>query len=95
MDVSLLPADTYQVVNKSIITNEDIKILNMLYLPITGPLAIMLYINLINDLDKTNIISEEINHAHLVSNLHISLIELQEARNVLEAIGLLKTYIQS
>lgn len=94
MDISLLPADNYIVINKSIITNEDIKILNMLYLPITGALAIMLYNTLLNDLDKEASESPELDHAHLLSNLHISSKELESARNVLEGIGLLKTYFK-
>ena len=95
MNPSLLPADSYIVINKSIITEEDKKILNMLYLPITGPLPITLYNILLNDLDKLQIISEVSIHAHLLSNLHISVNELTEARNVLEAIGLLKTYLKT
>lgn len=95
MNPSLLPADSYIVINKSIITEEDKKILNMLYLPITGPLPITLYNILLNDLDKLHIISEVSIHAHLLSNLHISVNELTEARNVLEAIGLLKTYLKT
>lgn len=95
MNPSLLPADSYIVINKSIITEEDKKILNMLYLPITGPLPITLYNILLNDLDRLQIISEVSLHAHLLSNLHISVNELTEARNVLEAIGLLKTYLKT
>lgn len=95
MNPSLLPADSYIVINKSIITEEDKKILNMLYLPITGPLPITLYNILLNDLDKLQIISEVSIHAHLLSNLHISTNELTEARNVLEAVGLLKTYLKT
>lgn len=94
MNSSLLPADRYIVINKSIITEEDKKILNMLYLPITGPIPLMLYNILLSDLDKLQIMSEEENHAHLLTHLHISINELFEARNVLEAIGLLKTYIK-
>jgi len=95
MNSSLLPADNYVVINKSIITEEDKKILNLLYLPIIGPLPIMLYHILINDLDKLQIISNSSTHAKILSNLHISTTELAEARNVLEAIGLIKTYIKS
>ena len=95
MNSSLLPADSYIVINKSVITEEDKKIINMLYLPITGPLPVMLYNILLNDLDKLQIISEVSTHAHLLSNLHISINELTEARNVLEAIGLLKTYLKA
>ena len=94
MDMALLPADNYIVVNKSIITDYDKKILSMLYLPITGSLAIMLYNTLVNDLDRQEVISDGLEHAHLLSNLHISAKELEEARNILEGIGLLKTYFK-
>ena len=40
MNESLLPADVYVVINKSIITDQDKKILNMLYLPIIGAMPI-------------------------------------------------------
>jgi len=95
MNTLLLPADSYIVINKSIISDEDKKIINMLYLPIIGPLAVSLYNILINDLDKLNLVSDISTHAKLLSNLHISSNELTEARNVLEAIGLLKTYIKT
>lgn len=88
----LLPADTYVVVNKSIINSEDRKILTMLYQPIIGPLPIMLYFSLWSDLDKIEIISNEYNHHHLVTNMHMTLPEIEEARRKLEAIGLLKTF---
>ena len=73
---------------------EDKKILNMLYLPITGPLPITLYNVFLSDLDKLQLISETSAHAKLLSSLHTTPNELQDARNVLEAIGLLKTYIK-
>ena len=92
MSISILPADTYIVANKSIITDQDKKILNMLYLPIIGSLPVMLYNTLLNDLDINEQTSEELTHAHLLSNLHISNKELEQSRNILEGIGLLKTY---
>ena len=92
MNRGLLPADSYIVINKSIISDIDLKILNMLYLPITGTLAIMLYHTLVDDLDKQEVFSEELDHAHLLSNLHVSVEELIRARHVLEAIGLMKVY---
>ena len=94
MSVSILPADIYIVINKSIITDQDKKILNMLYLPLTGSLPIMLYNTLLNDLDTKELMSEELEHAHLLSNLRISNKELENARNILEGIGLLKTYVK-
>ena len=95
MDISLLPADNYQVINKSIITDQDKLVLSMLYLPIIGPLAITLYNTLLNDLDKQGLISDNLSHSHLLSNLHISAKELHDSRNILEGIGLLKTYLKT
>ena len=91
MNTSLMPADSYIVINKCIITEEDKKILNMLYLPIIGPLPIMLYNMLLNDLDKLQLVSDVSIHGKLLSNLHISTNELMEAKNMLEAMGLIKT----
>lgn len=95
MDTMILPADTYQVINKSIITEEDKKILNMLYLPIIGPLPVMLYNMFLTDLDKSQSVSSINSHAHMLANLRISANEYVEARNSLEAIGLLKTYLKT
>ncbi len=91
---NILPADTYIVINKSIINNEDRKILNMLYQPIIGPLPIMLYFSLWSDLDKLELLSEEYTHHHLVTNMHLSLDEIVDARLKLEAVGLIKTYFK-
>ena len=90
----LLPADTYIVVNKSIITEEDRKILNMLYQPIIGPIPVVLYLTFLVDLDKSATVSLEHTHHHLVSNMHLSLDEIVLAREKLEAIGLLKTKVK-
>ena len=92
MNDSLLPADIYIVINKSIITDQDKSIINKLYLPIIGPMPVILYNTLLNDLDKKELISDTFNHAHLLRTLHITGEELAHARNSLEAIGLLKTY---
>ena len=43
--ISLLPADTYTVVNKSIITEEDRNNLISLYEPLIGPIPLALYNN--------------------------------------------------
>ena len=90
----ITPADTYIVVNKSIMNDEDRTILTMLYQPIIGPLPIILYFSLWSDLDKTELMSTEYTHHHLVTNMQISLHNILEARRKLEAIGLLKTYFK-
>ena len=91
---TILPADTYTVINKSILTDKDYKILSLLYKPIIGYQAVSLYETLRNDLDNTEFSSNELNHHHLMSIMQLSLIEILQAREKLEAIGLLKTYIK-
>lgn len=93
-ELNISPADTYIVVNKSIINDYDRTILTMLYQPIVGPLPIILYFSLWADLDQKQNISSEYTHHHLVTNMQISLHDILEARRKLEAIGLLKTYLK-
>lgn len=93
-ELNLSPADTYIVVNKSIINDEDRTILTMLYQPIIGPLPIILYFSLWADLDKKQQISTEYTHHHLITNMQISMHDILEARRKLEAIGLLKTFVK-
>jgi replication initiation and membrane attachment protein len=93
-NLNILPADTYTVINKTILDDTDHKILTMLYQPIIGYQAISLYESLKDDLDKQGIISEEYTHHHLMSTMQLSLQEIIVAREKLEGIGLLKTYIK-
>lgn len=92
MNQTLLPADTYTVVNKTIFTNEDKKNLITLYEPIIGPIAVALYLTLWNDLDKLEIMSRDLNHHHLMSLMRLDLKSLKLARVTLESVGLIKTY---
>ena len=90
----LLPADSYYVVNKSIISDIDKKIIIDLYQPIIGHNAVCLYYTFLNDLEKSNIISTTYNHHHLLSIMQLSLSDIKVAREKLEAVGLLKTYVK-
>ena len=90
--VNVFPADTYIVVNKTILQENDIKILTMLYQPIIGITSINLYLTLCHDLDKNEFMSEEISHHHLMTNMRTRLEDIIIAKEKLEAIGLLKTY---
>ena len=91
---SVLPADTYMVCNKTIITDKDKQIITMLYQPIIGYIATSLYFTLLDDLDKSEIMSSEETHHHLMATMQLSLEELLVAREKLEAIGLMKTYMK-
>ena len=90
----VLPADSYIVVNKSIITEVDKKVLVDLYQPIIGNKAISLYLTLLNDLERNSFATGELSHHHLLSVMQTSLEDIAKMRERLEGIGLLKTYVK-
>ena len=90
--VTLLPADQYVVVNKTILTEIDRKNLIHLYEPIIGFSAVSLYLSLWSDLDRLEIMSRDFTHHHLMSILKCSLDVIKQAREALEGVGLIKTY---
>ena len=90
--VNILPADTYVVINRTILNDQTRKILTMLYQPIIGSYSCNLFFTLWMDLDRTEFMSDEETHHHLMTNTGLSLNELIAAREKLEAVGLLKTY---
>ena len=90
----LLPADTFVVINKTILHDEDRKILTDLYLPIIGAVAVMLYFCLWSSLDSSQIVSKDFSHQKLVSSLRMTINEIYDNRSKLEAIGLIKTLVK-
>ena len=88
------PADTYVVVNQTVLTENDKKTLISLYEPIIGPIAVSLYLTLWSDLDKLEIISTTYTHHHLMTILKSSLEIIVKARQSLEALGLLKSFFK-
>lgn len=93
-NLTILPADTYTVLNKSVITSNEKKIVTMLYQPIIGHTATSLYFSLIDDLDKLELLSEDFTHHHLMANMQLNLEGIVIAREKLEAVGLMKTYMK-
>lgn len=91
---SLMPADSYVVINKTILHDEDRKIITSLYLPVIGIEAVMLYFTLWADLDNAQIVSKDFSHQKLVSNLRMTTGEIESSRRKLEAIGLIRTLIK-
>ena len=93
-NITVLPADTYTVINKGIITSYDKKIITMLYQPIIGYTAVSLYNTLLDDLEKSEVMSEDLTHHHLMSTMQLRLEDILISREKLEAVGLLKTYMK-
>lgn len=92
--ITLLPADSYIVINKTILTEIDRQNLISLYEPIVGALAISLYLTLWRDLDRLEIMSGEFTHHHLMTILKTDLETIKTAREGLEAMGLLKVFVK-
>lgn len=94
MDQNVLPADTFFVINKTVLNEYDRKLIVMLYQPIIGTVSTSLYFTLWSYLDKNEIMSVDWTHHHLMTNMRIKLNDIECAREKLEAIGLLKTYLK-
>ncbi len=94
MTNNLLPADLYLVVNKTVLTENDRKLITTLYQPIIGYSAVSLYFTLVDDLDKRNLMSDDLTHHHLMGTMQLKLSDILIAREKLEAVGLLKTYFK-
>lgn len=93
MDIIVMPADTFTVINKTILYDEDRSILFMLYQPIIGSTAISLYFSLLSFLERKEVISISSTHHMLMKATQLNLDKITEARKALEAIGLIKTYV--
>lgn len=92
---TILPADTYTVINKTVIHDSDRRLVSMLYQPIIGYTAVSLYFTLLDDLDRSELMSYDLTHHHLMATMQLKLETIVEAREKLEACGLLKTYFKA
>ena len=92
---TILPADTYIVINKTLLNDSDKKLISMLYQPIIGYTAVSLYFTLLDDLDKLEVMSGDLTHHHLMATMQLRLEDIVIAREKLEACGLLKTYYKT
>ncbi len=92
--INLLPADTFIVINNTTLKDDDRLLISMLYQPIIGGLAVNLYFTFWSFLDKHKLMSLEWTHHHLMASMRFDLESIRQAREALEAIGLIKTYVK-
>ena len=95
MNDVFLPADKYKVINKTILSENDKKNLISFYMPIIGCTSVSLYLTLWQDLNYKEEDSNILIHHHLMTLLKESKEVIYQARQSLEAVGLLKTYVKS
>ncbi len=84
--------DTFVVISKTLLNDQNHRVLTMLYQPIIGTISIGLYLNLLRYVDDFS--SDVFNHLELVNTMQLKLDDIIEAREKLEALGLIKTYLQ-
>lgn len=82
----------FNIYSSFTLSNDDVSVLSLLYGPLMGSDALMLYFGLQSLLERNNLKSEEIIHQDLFDIFSLKPNNFLNARNKLEAIGLLVTY---
>lgn len=83
--------DRFNVYGKGMISSSDFQILTLLYQPIMGQGAFVLYLTLQSLLDRQKLASSEFLHSDLEGLLNERIEQIEQYRFRLEALGLLKT----
>ena len=91
--IYLLKEDYFEVYLASMISNNDKDVIFMLYQPILGHDAVALYFTLYSEFKKQENVYFS-THESLSEIMNLPLNRIQEARRMLEGIGLLQTYYQ-
>lgn len=91
---NILPADTYKVINRTILTDFERKTIISLYEPIIGAEAVSLYFTLWQDSERV-VEDNKYNHHHLMTTLKLGIEPLTNARHALESMGLVRSYFKS
>ena len=89
---TILPADTYTIINRTILTDFERKTIISLYEPIIGTNAVSLYFTLWQDYERSIITHDKYNHHHLMTTLKLGLEPVTTARRALESMGLIRTF---
>ncbi|MFV0275004.1 MAG: hypothetical protein ACK5HL_02055 [Bacilli bacterium] len=86
----LLKENKYKIILNKQISNNDLETINLFYAPLIGHKAISLYMHFYFNQKEVYF-----THDYLVLNLGTSLSKIENAREKLEAIGLLKSYVKT
>lgn len=92
MSNRIAPMQPFYIVNQVKLTPLQLEALTHFYQPITGPVAISVYLTMMNTplLEKHQ--SERYVHNQLIEQMRLTMHELDDAIKHIEAIGLVKTY---
>ncbi len=87
--------DQFFAYAKTLLSTADLQTLTLLYQPLLGVSAFTFYLTLFGLLNKQTLISDKFLHSDLESILDIKLEKLEEARQKLEAVGLLTAWFKT
>ncbi|MCU9614170.1 DnaD domain protein [Caldibacillus lycopersici] len=90
----VIPGDQYVVSIDGPLNEGDQKVLSFLYQPLIGPICVSLYWTLRNQIEENRLSSEVVSHYYIMNLMDTNLQEIYAARQKLEAIGLLETYVK-
>ena len=95
MEYNFKVKDNYSVYASSILSTQDRKIMSVLYLPIIGIDATILYFVLWSDLEGDSVMSKILRpFSRLTNLLDVSITKLNKACDKLEAVGLIHKYVK-
>lgn len=92
MSNRIAPMQPYYIVNQVKLTPLQLEALTHFYQPITGPVAVSVYLTLLNTPLTEKHQSERYVHNQLIEQMRLTMHNLDDAIKHLEAIGLVKTY---
>lgn len=84
--------DRFVALSKAVVSSQDYQTLTLLYQPIMGEGAFVLYCTLVSLLDRQKLSSKEYFHSDLESLVNKKIEEIEKDRFRLEAIGLMDSY---
>lgn len=90
-----LPVDQYIVSSGGLLHDYDRKVLTFLYQPLIGPACLSLYMTLWAELEENRLWSQPVTHHNLMTIMDMNLKDIYHARQKLEGMGLLKTYVKN
>lgn len=90
-----LPVDQYIVASGGLLHDYDRKVLTFLYQPLIGPACLSLYMTLWAELEENRLWSQPVTHHNLMTIMDMNLKDIYHARQKLEGMGLLKTYVKN
>ncbi len=91
----IIPADQYTVVVDGPPNEDDSRVLMFLYQPLIGPVCISMYMTLRHQVEKKRLKSKPVSHYYIMNLLNLSLADIYRARQKLEAIGLMESYVKN